>query len=145
MPSVSHGSPDIFAGSTIRPPPNVFAKSLLVTPSSPSSDRRHLTTLSGDPARDVDLARYVAEHPRVYPGDAAGIRCYTTDMTAWMSQNGNTTSPDYTTFPLSPGTAPPGSRECFRCGILTNPPHFGQRACIAQNGHEVPVREQNVR
>ncbi|KAJ6488404.1 hypothetical protein DFH09DRAFT_1105633 [Mycena vulgaris] len=144
-PWANRGSPDVFGGSTVRPPPNVFAKNLLATTLSPSSGRGRPTTLSGDPARDFDLARHIAEHPRAYPDDPAGIQRYTTDMTAWTSQNGNTPSPDYATFPLTPGTAAPGTRECFRCGILTNPPHFGQRACVAQNGREVPVREQNVR
>ncbi|KAJ7216073.1 hypothetical protein GGX14DRAFT_562512 [Mycena pura] len=145
IPWASRGSTDVFAGSTVRPHSNAFTKSLLATPLSPSPVRSRLTTLSGDPARDVDLARHIAEHPRTYPVDAAGIQRYTTDMTAWISQHGNAPSPDYTTFPLTPGTAAPGTRECFRCGILTNPPHFGQRACLAQNGCEVPVREQNVR
>ncbi|KAJ7111098.1 hypothetical protein C8R44DRAFT_883534 [Mycena epipterygia] len=144
-PWASRASPDVFGGSTVRPPPNTFTKSLLATPLSPSSGRGRPTTLSGDPAADVDLARHITAHPCTYPSDAAGTQRYTTDMAAWMSQYGNSTSPDYTTFPLTPGTSAPGTRECFRCGILTNPPHFGERACLAQNGREVPVRERNVR
>ncbi|KAJ6544619.1 hypothetical protein DFH09DRAFT_1321822 [Mycena vulgaris] len=144
-PWASRTSTDVFGGSTVRPPQNTFTKALFTTQQSPSAGRAHPTTLSGEPARDVDLARHILEHPRTYPGDPAGIQRYTADFAAWTSQNGNSTSPDYTTFPFTPGTAAPGSRECFRCGVLTIPPHFGPRACIAQNGREVPQREQNVR
>jgi hypothetical protein len=129
----------------VRPIPNPFTKNLLATPASPSAGRGRPTGLSGDPARDVELVRHIAEHPRLYAADTTGIARYTVDMAAWTSQNGNIPSPDYSAFPFSPGTAAPGSKECFRCGILTVPPHFGSRACIAQNGHEVPQREQNVR
>ncbi|KAJ6580671.1 hypothetical protein B0H19DRAFT_483458 [Mycena capillaripes] len=144
-PWASRTSTDVFGGSTVRPPQNAFAKTLLASRQSPSSGRAPPTTLSGEPARDVDLARHILEHPLTYSNDAAGIQRYTTDLAAWTSQNGNSTSPDYTTFPFTPGTAAPGSRECFRCGVLTIPPHFGPRACTAQNGREVPQREQNVR
>jgi hypothetical protein len=104
-----------------------------------------LTSLSRDPLRDVELARYITELARTYAADNAGIQCYTADLAAWNSQNGNNPSPDHTTYPLSPGTVPAGSKECFRCGQLTVPPHFGQQACIAQNGQELPRREQNLR
>jgi hypothetical protein len=29
--------------------------------------------------------------------------------------------------------------------MLTSPPHYGTRACEAQNGHRVPQREGNLR
>ncbi|KAJ6534615.1 hypothetical protein DFH09DRAFT_1405169 [Mycena vulgaris] len=144
-PWASRTSSDIFGGSTVRAPPNMFTKNLLATPASPSVGRSAPIILSGNVAGDVDLARHLVEHARTYTNDAASIQRYTTDMAAWMSQNGNTPSPDYASFPFTPGTAPPGSRECFRCGVLTIPPHFGTRACEAQNGQRVPQREENVR
>ncbi|KAJ7468851.1 hypothetical protein B0H11DRAFT_1402552 [Mycena galericulata] len=93
----------------------------------------------------MEVCRHIAQNPRIYASDAAGIQSYTADMAAWMSQNGSSPAPDHTTYPLSPGTAGAGSRECFRCGVITTPPYFGQRACIAQNGREVPQKEQNLR
>ncbi|KAJ7764192.1 hypothetical protein DFH07DRAFT_770599 [Mycena maculata] len=143
-PWAQRPSPDVFGGSTARPYPNAFTKNLMTTPISPSAGRC-ATSLSGDPARDAMVAQQVAQSPGTYATDTAGIQRYTADMAPWMSQNGNSPSPDYTTFPLSPRTVAAGSRECFRCGILTSPPHFGQRACVSQNGHEVPQREQNLR
>ncbi|KAJ7750672.1 hypothetical protein DFH07DRAFT_961270 [Mycena maculata] len=146
VPWANRTSPDVFAGSTARPSlPNAFTKSLLSTPGSPSTGRSRPTTLSGNPVGDVDLARHLTQQPRMYPSDAAGLQRYTVDMASWVAQNGNPSSPDYSTFPFTPGTAAPGSRECFRCGVLTNPPHFGTRSCEALNGVAVPQREQNVR
>ncbi|KAJ7502173.1 hypothetical protein B0H11DRAFT_2188497 [Mycena galericulata] len=144
VPWASRASTDVFSGSTVRPYPNTFTKNL-ATPASPLANRGRPTTLSGDAARDVDLVRHIAQNPRMYATDAAGIQSYNADMATWMTQNGNSPTPDYATFPITPGTAAPGSRECFRCGILTDPPHFGTRACREQNGREVPMREQNVR
>ncbi|KAJ6609460.1 hypothetical protein B0H10DRAFT_1954575 [Mycena sp. CBHHK59/15] len=146
VPWANHTSPDVFAGSTARPTvPNAFTKSLLSTPGSPSAGRSRPTTLSGNPAGDVDLTRRITEQPRMYPSDAAGIQRYTADMAAWAAQNGDPSSADYSMFPFTPGTATPGSRECFRCGMLTNPLHFGTRSCQALNGQAVPQREQNGR
>jgi hypothetical protein len=125
--------------------PNTFTKALFSTQFSPTANRGRLSTLSGDPSRDLELARHISQNPRTYDTDAGGHQRYSADMTAWMSQNGNAPAPDYTTFPLSPGTAPAGSKECFRCGKLTIPPHFGRSQCMAQNGQEVPVWEQNLR
>ncbi|KAJ7271758.1 hypothetical protein C8J57DRAFT_1507671 [Mycena rebaudengoi] len=144
VPWASRSSTDVFAGSTVRPA-NAFTKGLMSTPLSPSAGRHTVVSVSGDPARDVELARQVSQNPRLYPADAVGIQRYASDMAAWTSQNGSSPSLDYATFPLTPGTAPPGSRECFRCGVLTNPPHFGTMACKAKNGLEVPMREQNLR
>ncbi|KAJ6595391.1 hypothetical protein B0H10DRAFT_1960474 [Mycena sp. CBHHK59/15] len=145
VPWANHTSPDVFAGSTARPTiPNAFTKSLLSTPGSPSAGRSRPTTLSGNPAGDVDLTCRITEQPHVYPSDAAGIQRYTADMAAWAAQNSDPSSADYSMFLFTPGTATPGSRECFRCGMLTNPPHFGTRSCQALNGQAVPQREQNV-
>ncbi|KAJ6535378.1 hypothetical protein DFH09DRAFT_1369609 [Mycena vulgaris] len=145
IPWANRPSTDVFAGSTVRPAPNAFTKGLMATPLSPSAGCHTVVSVSGDPARDVELAHQVSQNPRMYPLDAAGIQRYASDMATWTSQNGNSPAPDYAAFPFSPGTAPPGSRECFRCGVLTNPPHFGPAACKAQNGQEVPIREQNLR
>ncbi|KAJ6610778.1 hypothetical protein B0H10DRAFT_2224713 [Mycena sp. CBHHK59/15] len=145
VPWSSRTSPDIFGGSTVRPGPNLFTKNLLATPPSSSAGRNHPLSLSGEPARDMEVCRHIAQKPRIYASDAAGIQSCMADIAAWMSQNRSSPAPDYTTYPLSPGTAGAGSRECFRCGVLTTPPHFGQRACIAQNGCEVLQKEQNLR
>ncbi|KAJ6623908.1 hypothetical protein B0H10DRAFT_1943684 [Mycena sp. CBHHK59/15] len=126
VPWANRTSPDVFAGSTARPTvPNAFTKSLLSTPGSPSAGRSRPTTLSGNPAGDVDLTRRITEQPRMYPSDAAGIQRYTADMAAWAAQNGDPSSADYSMFPFTPGTA--------------------TQAHETLNGQAVPQREQNVR
>ncbi|KAF8144271.1 hypothetical protein K438DRAFT_1993004 [Mycena galopus ATCC 62051] len=134
------------SGSTLRPP-NAFTKNLPLpnSPVSPSAGRGRPTSLSGDPARDTDTARVLAQNARVYPGDQAGLQRYKADMDAWISQYGNSPSPDYASFPFTPGTSAPGSRECYRCGLLTAPPHYGQSACRSLGNPEVPTRELNIR
>ncbi|KAJ7807928.1 hypothetical protein B0H14DRAFT_3482842 [Mycena olivaceomarginata] len=60
-------SDDVFGGSTIRPP-NTFAKNLPFSyPISPLAGRSHHTSLSGDPVRDADIARNLAQNARTYP------------------------------------------------------------------------------
>ncbi|KAJ7262827.1 hypothetical protein C8J57DRAFT_1719098 [Mycena rebaudengoi] len=134
------GSSDVFGGSTIRPPTN-FTKNLFATPQSPSAGRGRYTgqtpSLSGDPARDAETARAVARSPRLYNTDATSSQRYTTDMAAWIAG-----PRDYTIFPFTPGTIAPGSRECWRCGTLTSPPH-GAGSCGST--HQVPQLEYNVR
>ncbi|KAF8212741.1 hypothetical protein K438DRAFT_1805025, partial [Mycena galopus ATCC 62051] len=118
---------DVFSGSTIRPP-NTFTKHLAFnSPVSPLAGRSRPTSLSGDPAPDADIARNLAQNACTL-ADQNGMQRYKADMDTWMSQYGNSTSPDYSTFPFAPGTATPGSRDA--CKILNNP--------------EVPIRELNI-
>ncbi|KAJ6536315.1 hypothetical protein B0H19DRAFT_383989 [Mycena capillaripes] len=134
-----------FDGSTVKQVPSALTKDFMAMQTSPSAGRGRLSSLSGDAIRDVDLARHITQNPRVYTSDVAGNQRYSADMSAWMSQNGNSPAPDYASFPLTPGTVVAGSKECFHCGMLTDPPHFGRAQCMAQNGREVPTREQNIR
>ncbi|KAF8144042.1 hypothetical protein K438DRAFT_1874593 [Mycena galopus ATCC 62051] len=136
---------NVFGGSTIRLP-NTFTKHWAFnSPVSPLAGRSRPTSLSGDPARDADIARNLAQNARTYLADQNGMQRYKADMDTWMSQYGNSTSPDYSTFPFAPGTATLGSRECYRGGLLTVPPHYGQSACKILNNPEVPIRELNIR
>jgi hypothetical protein len=80
----------------------------------------------------------------MYPTDTMGAQRYKTDFETWMSQNGNSASPDYTSFPFTPGTAPPGLKECYHCGLLTDPPHFGPSTCREFGHPQVPIRELNI-
>ncbi|KAJ6527541.1 hypothetical protein B0H10DRAFT_1974282, partial [Mycena sp. CBHHK59/15] len=97
----------------------------------------------GPRARRGPCAVYCTES-RMYTADAAGIQSYTP---TWQRGSPKTAIAPLRLhhFPITPGTAAPGSRECFRCGVLTDPAHFGVRACREQNGREVPTREQSVR
>ncbi len=64
-----------------------------------------------------------------------------TQLTAWRSTHGNDAVPFSTvSFPLSPGTARPGSRECWKCGLMHE---VGMgRPCT---GHPLPGHETTWR
>ncbi|KAF8181473.1 hypothetical protein K438DRAFT_1976200 [Mycena galopus ATCC 62051] len=59
------------------------------------------------------------------PDTPDGHAQYTTQVTAWNTRNGHLAidrvNVETTSYPLFPGTAPPCSGECWRCGRLTNP------------------------
>ncbi|KAF8194020.1 hypothetical protein K438DRAFT_1969315 [Mycena galopus ATCC 62051] len=135
----------VFGGSSTLRPLNTFTKNLPSSPISPSAGRGRPTSLSGDPACDADTARILSQNPCMYPADQARLQRYKTNIDAWMSQYGNSPSPDYPSFPFTPGTAAPGSRECYRCGILTTPAHYGLSACKAFGNPGVPTHELNIR
>ncbi|KAJ7106153.1 hypothetical protein C8R44DRAFT_886052 [Mycena epipterygia] len=131
------------------PAPTRFMQQLmLASPGSPSNGRvgAH-NSLGGDPAKDLAIAKRAAATPRTYPVTAAGVQLYQMDMSAWDATYGASTgnAPDYATFPLSPGTLPVGSKECWTCGLIPNPPHFGAAKCRASGSKTVPQREYNVR
>ncbi|KAJ7040004.1 hypothetical protein C8F04DRAFT_1315105 [Mycena alexandri] len=127
-------------------PPHTMGESRVTRPlRCPSAGRSRIQSLSGDPTRDAQLAHQIAHAARTYPTDPANTQRYHSDTATWMSQNGNSPNPDYATFPFTPGTAAPGSKECFRCGMLTVPPHYGVISCTALNGQELSTKEQNLR
>ncbi|KAJ7347185.1 hypothetical protein DFH08DRAFT_1001854 [Mycena albidolilacea] len=70
---------------------------------------------------------------------------WSADLEVWMAQHGNSAAPDYTCYPFTPGTAAPGLKECYRCGLLPDPPHFGPSACRERGHPLVPTRELNIR
>ncbi|KAJ7262132.1 hypothetical protein C8J57DRAFT_1633748 [Mycena rebaudengoi] len=133
---------NVFGGSTLRPI-NTFAKSLQAPPSTPSpSTRAH--SFGGDPSKDLEIAGRIYQNPRTFAEDATGVQAYTRELATWTTQNSGP-SPDYTSYPLAPGTVGMGSKECFRCGKITNPPHYGKAACEARGSTPLSVKEQNLR
>ncbi|KAJ7232540.1 hypothetical protein C8J57DRAFT_1578857 [Mycena rebaudengoi] len=76
-----------------------------------------------------------------------GLQQYQTDLAAWNTRYSPTSglAPDYATLPLTPGTLPAGSKECWSCGQVTNPPHFGVAKCRLAGNSPVPQLESNVR
>ncbi|KAJ6537463.1 hypothetical protein B0H10DRAFT_2448907 [Mycena sp. CBHHK59/15] len=139
-PFVTPGQPN---AATAR-----FMQSLSTsTPGSPSAGRSSRNSLGGDPVKDVALARRAVANPRVYQATPAGMQQYQNDLAAWDTQYGPASgvAPDYATFPLTPGTLPAGSKECWTCGLIANPPHFGLAKCRASGAHAVSTRESNVR
>ena len=55
-----------------------------------------------------------------------GRQQYKADIDAWHTAHGaEATSSLSQLYPVTPGTALPGSGECFECGMITEPHHMG--------------------
>jgi hypothetical protein len=90
-----------------------------------------------------DLAHQAIANNLPYPNTDEGRRLYMAAVTTWKRTHGENTAPDWSTghFPLSPGTAPLGSSECFRCGIQGH-----MRPVCESLGHtEIPKQESDWR
>lgn len=98
-----------------------------------------------------------AERPRPAPSSSGRSRVWraTHPMAVWHTQrrwrSGMRATGTYrsneavetTGYPLTPGTAPPCSRECWKCGVRTTPLHL-PRAAAARAREEVPRGVRNV-
>jgi len=88
------------------------------------------------------LAQQAIANNRPYLNTDDGRRLYTAAMAAWKRAHGDNV-PDWSTghLPLSPGTAPLGSSECFRCGMTGH-----MRPTCENLGHtEIPKIESDWR
>ncbi|KII90758.1 hypothetical protein PLICRDRAFT_52453 [Plicaturopsis crispa FD-325 SS-3] len=72
------------------------------------------------------------------PDTEQGKSAYRAQMAAYLRSNAGYEPDEQHPHPLSPGSAPIGSRECFRCG------HGGHRSTDC-NGIPMPVQEQRWR
>lgn len=73
-----------------------------------------------------DRTRIAAQYSMLpqHPDTEAGRQAYTQQVQDWHGQHGATAMPNTDRpYPLKPGTAPLGSRECFACGMNTAPFH----------------------
>ena len=80
-------------------------------PQTPTHNRPQMT--------NQDLARKAIAASSNFPNTSEGRTNYLAAMQAWESVYPPTREVDYTTapYPLTPGTAPLGSRECYTCGV----------------------------
>ncbi|KAJ6602996.1 hypothetical protein B0H10DRAFT_2230021 [Mycena sp. CBHHK59/15] len=127
--------------------PTRFMQSLLLgSPGSPLTGCGTRNSLGGDPVKDLTIAKCTAAAPRTYEQTAAGVQQYQADLAAWDATYSPMTgvSPDCTTFPLTPGMLPAGSKECWTCGLIANPPHFGATRCRQSGSTLVLQCESNV-
>ncbi|KAJ7135940.1 hypothetical protein C8R44DRAFT_952503 [Mycena epipterygia] len=117
------------------------------TPGSPSQGRGARNTLGGDPVKDLAIAKRTVAAPHTYAPTPAGIQLYQADLAAWdaMYAPSSRLTPDWATFPLTPGMLPAGSKECWSCGLIGEPPHFGAAKCRLSGSTLVSQRESNVR
>ncbi|KAJ7698938.1 hypothetical protein B0H17DRAFT_1129487 [Mycena rosella] len=82
----------------------------------------------GTEAQKVRLHQIMADGDERQPPDTPeGRNHYATQITDWTSRNGQIPTESvaiYSTgYPIRPGTAPPCSGECWRCGVYTWPLH----------------------
>ncbi|KAJ6489416.1 hypothetical protein DFH09DRAFT_1338948 [Mycena vulgaris] len=81
---------------------------------------------------------------RQHPNTAEGMTRYANDVRSWAVKNPNavaeTIAIHTTEYPLTPGTWPPRSGECWTCGMKTTPIHG--RNCTAPR---VPELERKFR
>ncbi|KAJ7665818.1 hypothetical protein B0H14DRAFT_2658402 [Mycena olivaceomarginata] len=136
----SSANPFVATPTQDNSPATRFMARLLQTPGSPSAGRSNRNSLGGDPIRDLALARRAAANPRTYPG-------YQADVAAWEARYSGPSAPapDYATYPLTPGTMPAGSKECWTCRLVTSPPHYGVVKCRESGATQIPMKESNVR
>ena len=74
---------------------------------------------NGTQLTNQDLARKAIAVSSTFPDTPEGRANYQTALQAWEAIYPPAREVDFTTapYPLTPGTAPLGSRECYRCGI----------------------------
>jgi hypothetical protein len=75
------------------------------------------TPLASGNAGFVTLAQQAMANNQPFPNTEEGRRKYTAAVARWLQKYGNV-RPDWGTdhFPLTPGTSPLGSAECYLCG-----------------------------
>jgi hypothetical protein len=74
--------------------------------------------------------------PSMHPPTDAGRRTYEQQRHEWHDRNGDRRADDTCPYPLTPGTAPIGSKECYKCGKA---PAQGMRPHTARECTETPV------
>ncbi|KAF8950516.1 hypothetical protein BDZ97DRAFT_1617781, partial [Flammula alnicola] len=76
---------------------------------------------------------------KVHPDTPAGQAMYQTDVTTWRSAHGSLSPNETRPYPLSPGTSPVASGECWKCG------HHGHMATNCSSTKQVPPSEERWR
>jgi hypothetical protein len=104
-------SSSFFSTNTTLHPSSIFSGSKPPMPQTPSSNRSQIT--------NQDLARKAIAASSTFLNTPEGQSNYMTALQAWEAVYPPAREADFTTapYPLSPGTAPLGSRECYSCGI----------------------------
>ena len=91
-------------------------------------------------AEKATLRANLATYP-MQPENPDGMAAYLDQLRTWRNINGSSNVSKSTGFPLRPGGAPPGSGECYNCGIA------GHRRieCQATGTKKIPPLESSFR
>jgi hypothetical protein len=112
QPIVTPSGSFLSTNSTLHPN-SIFANQKTATPvpQTPSPNHTQLT--------NQDLARKAIAASSTFPNTPEGKANYQAALQAWEAVYPPAREVDFTTapYPLTPGTAPLGSRECYTCGL----------------------------
>lgn len=92
----------------------------------------------------ADRTRLAAQYATIphHPDSDTGKQAYAQQVQEWHTAHGADAIPNSSRpYPLKPGTAPLGSRECFNCGLATAPTHQAYEC----NYPAVPAQETKWR
>jgi hypothetical protein len=97
------------SNSTLHPN-SIFAQKIPI-PQTPTPNRTQIS--------NQDLARKAIAASSTFPNTNEGKTNYSAAIQAWEAVYPPSREVDFTTapYPLTPGTDPLGSRECYSCGI----------------------------
>jgi len=106
---------------------------------SPAGGQGNLFRPTPPPVTEADrdaLNRSLAAYP-LQPNTAAGIAVWQSQLTNWKARNCQDAHITASTgFPLWPGGAPPGSGECYGCGLVGHRCHEMRCTSGLINGRE---------
>ncbi|KAF9543848.1 hypothetical protein CPC08DRAFT_770162 [Agrocybe pediades] len=89
-----------------------------------------------DAERLADVQRVALPH---HPNTPAGVAAYKAQIAQWNSSNAGLSPNELRPYPLSPGTAPVMSGECWKCGMV------GHRSSECSATAKVPLLEEKWR
>ncbi|KAF8153332.1 hypothetical protein B0H34DRAFT_800549 [Crassisporium funariophilum] len=89
-----------------------------------------------DAERLVDVVRLALP---IQPRTPAGNIAYQAQITDWNARHAGRPVNEMRPYPLSPGTSPVASGECWKCG------HTGHRGTVCSSSEQVPSIEQKWR
>lgn len=120
QPTPGSSTPNPFNNNTTPRPNNMFYQQL---------QQSHQMSPLAHKGNSQQLAQSAVSQSRVYMDDKTGHQNYIRDIMAWETTYRKDTMMMFTKdhLPLTPGTAPLGSQECYRCGKTGTPenPHIG--------------------
>ena len=104
-------SGSFLSSNTTLHPNSIFSNLKTPMPQTPTPNRTYPTS--------VDLARQAIAASSTFPDTPEGRANYQAALQAWEAIHPPAREADFTTppYPLTLGTAPLGSRECYTCGI----------------------------
>jgi len=94
-------------------------------PIQPNPQAQSTPSFSADKPAHERLADVLTKALPIHPRNAEGITLYNAQVALWQSTHGqNGRGPNETRpFPLTPGTVPVASGECWKCGYRTHHPN----------------------